>query len=202
MKFLILFAVVASFGTIQCDVECFRDVFKECMGNFIPLQQYRLCDETKRQIECVSRMADKCDMQFKGNAEELKTAIQTVCNGGEVQKRFDEEKACYKTAVNDKKCVEPIHEANSGIESMGDFIRANKKICHLFEPYSNCVEENVEKNCRSASRVVFKSLYNPLRGLSNSLCKQLILLEDEDDKPYSLGWLSVYAFVARMFAFA
>ncbi|GBM95606.1 hypothetical protein AVEN_122419-1 [Araneus ventricosus] len=202
MKSLILFVVAVIFRSVHCDVECFRDVFRECMSKHIPLQEFRLCDETKRQIECVYRMADKCDMQFRGDAEDHKIAIQRVCNGGAVQKLFDEEKACYKRAVKDKMCYGPIGEAMRGIESMADFIRANKKVCHLFQPYSNCVEENVEKDCGSASRVLFKSLYDPLRGMSNSLCHQLVLLEDEDDKPYSLGWLNVYAFVAKMFAFA
>ncbi|GBM82057.1 hypothetical protein AVEN_224075-1 [Araneus ventricosus] len=114
---------------------------------------------------------------------------------------FDGEKACYKRAINDNACVEPIIEVMSDLETTEDIIRANKKICNLFEPYSNCVKENVEKNCNRTllSMILFKDLFNPLRNLSNSLCEQLILPEDEDSRHDNFGMLNVYEAVVAIF---
>ncbi|GBM91707.1 hypothetical protein AVEN_236628-1, partial [Araneus ventricosus] len=73
----------------------------------------------------------------------------------------------------------------------------------LFEPYSNCVEDKVEKNCGSLNQVLFNWLYNPLRNLSNSLCEQLILPADEkDSRPDNFGVLNVYGNVKAVFEIA
>ncbi|GBN84249.1 hypothetical protein AVEN_110066-1 [Araneus ventricosus] len=200
MKFLILFAVAAVFGSVHCDVECFRGVFKECQRDNVPLERLTLCDEIQYQVTCFSRVAYKCNMPFKVDADELKIAVMRVCRGDGIQKWFDEEKACYKKAVNDSVCTEPINEALRDFKTPEDFIRANKKVCNLFEPYSNCVEDKVEKNCGRISQVLFNWLYNPMRKLSNSLCEQLILPADEKDgRPDNFGMLNVYASVAAIF---
>ncbi|CAL1296776.1 unnamed protein product, partial [Larinioides sclopetarius] len=77
-------------------------------------------------------------------------------------------------------CVKPIIEAMKDRKETEDFIRANKKICDLFEPYSDCVEENVEQDCNNLDRSVhlFNRLYKGFHDLSKFVCEQLILSAD------------------------
>ncbi|GBM95598.1 hypothetical protein AVEN_122415-1 [Araneus ventricosus] len=60
-----------------------------------------------------------------------KTGVTRECEGKKLReknKAFDEEKACYKTAVNGRMCVGPIDETSmSGFELMEDFFRANNE---------------------------------------------------------------------------
>ncbi|GBM95595.1 hypothetical protein AVEN_122412-1 [Araneus ventricosus] len=200
MKFLIFFSVAAVFGSVHCDVECFRGVFKECVREPVPQEKMTLCDEIQYQIECVYRKALKCKMPFWRDALELFNGVRVACT---IKEWFDKDKACYIKAINDSVCVEPINEAMRDIKTNEDLIRANKKVCNLFEPYSNCVQEDVEKNCHSTvlSINLFNNIYKPLRGLSNSLCEQLIVPADEkDSRPDNFGVLNVYASVAAIFA--
>ncbi|CAL1296769.1 unnamed protein product [Larinioides sclopetarius] len=200
MKFLILFAVGAFFGAVHCDQECFRAVFKECVREPVPKERMTLCDEIKFEIECLSRLANKCNMDFKVQAEELKISVESLCSGGAFQKLFDEERDCYKRAVNDSECVGPINEAMRSLLTTEEIIKANKRVCNLFEPYSVCVGKSVLKNCGFASRILFDTLYNPLNDLSNSICEQLILPADEkDSRPDNFGMLNVFASLAAIF---
>ncbi|GBM89528.1 hypothetical protein AVEN_188295-1 [Araneus ventricosus] len=200
MKFLILFAFGALLGSVHCDQECFRAVFKECVREPVAQERMTLCDEIKYQIECLSRLADKCNMDFRVEAEELKINVQRLCNGGAIQKLFDEEKACYKRAVNDSECVRPINEAMRSLLTTEEIIKANKKVCNLFKPYSACVGKSVLTNCGFTSRILFNTLYYPLYDLSNSLCEQLILPADEkDSRPDNFGILNVFASLAAIF---
>ncbi|XP_055953376.1 uncharacterized protein LOC129989080 [Argiope bruennichi] len=200
MKYLVLFAVAALFGCVQCDKECFRGVFKECMREPVPTDRMTLCDEFKYQIDCVARVANKCNMPFKEDADQLKRSVTTLCSLDGMKAWFDTEKACFKKSVNDKQCTGPLDEATSNLKTSEDFIRANKKVCKLFEPYSNCVEEKVEKNCGTAAQHLFDWIYKPFRSMSNSLCEELILPADEkDSRPDNFGLLNIYFTVVGVF---
>ncbi|XP_055951557.1 uncharacterized protein LOC129987621 [Argiope bruennichi] len=201
MRFLILFAVGALFGCVQCDKECFRAVFKECIKEPIPSERLTLCDETKNIVECISRFADKCKMDFRVDAEYFNTAVQRVCKGGSLRKLFDEEKACYKAAVSDSECDGPIKKALNNAKTTEEIVKANKKVCKLFKPFSVCVGKKVTKNCGIASRILFDSLYNPYQSLSNSLCEQLVLPANEkEDRPDNFGLISSYSSLTEMFS--
>ncbi|GBM89527.1 hypothetical protein AVEN_188294-1 [Araneus ventricosus] len=203
MKFLILFAVAALFGSVHCDdQECFRDVFKECVKQTPPGKQMELCDEVKFQIDCVARFSVKCDMDFKEQAEAVKEAAQRVCGGGDTQKLFDAEKACYKKAIDDTKCVGPIRKAMEDKKNAEEIIKANKKVCGLFESFSKCAKQNAQKDCGSTSDILFDSLYDPLYNLADSICKELILPANEkEDRPDSYGVLNPYMVIYSFFGY-
>ncbi|XP_055953167.1 uncharacterized protein LOC129988905 [Argiope bruennichi] len=200
MKFLILFATAVVFGTVQCDTECFRKVFKDCVREPVPMDKMTLCDELSYQIQCFTRNAYKCDMSFKTSAFELEIAVTRICRTDAVKKWFDEEKECYKKSVNASECVGPINQAMSDLKTPEDFILSNKKVCNLFKPYSTCARETVEENCGRINKVLFDWLFVPLQRLSNSLCEELILPADEKDtRPDNFGNLNVFATVAAIF---
>ncbi|CAL1296770.1 unnamed protein product [Larinioides sclopetarius] len=204
MKFLILFAVVVFFGSVDCgDQECFRDVFKECVKQSPPGKEIQLCDEVKFQIDCVARISAKCDMDFKETAEAVKEAAQRVCGGGDTQKLFDEEKDCYWKAISDSKCAGPIREAMKDLETAEKIIKSNKKVCTLFGSFSQCAKQNAKKDCGSTSDILFDSLYDPLYSLADQICKELILPADEKDaRPDSFGVLNPYMVIAAFFGHA
>ncbi|XP_055952744.1 uncharacterized protein LOC129988524 [Argiope bruennichi] len=204
MKFLILFAIAAVFGSVYCqDEECFRGVFRECVKQTPPGKQMALCDEVKFQIECVARCADKCKMKFSEEAEAVREAVQRVCQEGDTKRLFDEEKACYKSAISDTKCVGPIREAMKDRQNAEVIIKGNKKVCKLFEAYSKCVEENASNNCGKTSDILFDSLYDPLYNLADVICQQLILPADETDaRPDSFGVLNPYMVIESFFGYA
>ncbi|CAL1296777.1 unnamed protein product [Larinioides sclopetarius] len=202
MKFLILFAVAAFVGSVHCDQECFRAVFKECVREPVPQERMELCDEIKFQIDCVYRKAYKCKMPFWNDVLELYNGIEVACT---LKEWFDKDKACYMKAINDSVCVEPINEVMRDLKTPEDFIRANKKVCNLFGSYSTCVQEDVEKNCHGTvlSNNFFSNVYGTHLKLSNSLCEQLILPADEkDSRPDNFGMINVYASVAAIFGSA
>ncbi|GBM95611.1 hypothetical protein AVEN_122421-1 [Araneus ventricosus] len=201
MNSLVLFAVAALFGSVHCDEDCFGAAIKECTMNPVPSEGMRLCDEVKDQTECLSEMLERCDVHIWIKALDLEEGIQGICDD-DIKNYFDEDKACYMKVINDSVCVEPINEAMGDIKTTEDLIRANKKVCNLFEPYSSCVQEDVEKNCNRTvlSIDLFNDIHKPLRGLSNSLCEQLIVPADEDSRPDNFGKLNVHAFVAAIFA--
>ncbi|KAF8771698.1 hypothetical protein HNY73_019078 [Argiope bruennichi] len=101
MKYLVLFAVAALFGCVQCDKECFRGVFKECMREPVPMDRMTLCDEVKYQVDCVARVANKCNMPFKADADKLKTGVMRVCTLDAIKQWFLKENLASGKSVND-----------------------------------------------------------------------------------------------------
>ncbi|CAL1296780.1 unnamed protein product [Larinioides sclopetarius] len=202
MKFLLLFTIAAFVGSVHCDQECFRTVFKECVKEPVPQERMELCYEIKQQIICVSEKARECQMPFKSDAVGLYRGVELACT---VPGHFDKDKACYMRAINDSVCVEPINEVMRDLKTTEDFIRANKKICNLFGSYSNCVQKNVEKNCHGTTLSInlFKDIFKPHFGLSKSLCEELIIPADENDnRPDNYGMINVFASLVAIFGSA
>ncbi|GBM82056.1 hypothetical protein AVEN_224074-1 [Araneus ventricosus] len=185
---------VGLFVSVHCDQKCIGAAVKECMMEPVPSERMRLCKGVKDEAECLSRMLRKCDTHIWIKALDLRGGFRVICDDI-IKVWFDKERACYQKAILDSVCVEPIIEATGDLKTPEDFIRANKKVCNLFEPYSNCVQENVERNCNNTvvSLDLFNNLYNPLREFSNFLCEELILPADEkDSRPDSFGMINVY----------
>ncbi|XP_055951640.1 uncharacterized protein LOC129987719 [Argiope bruennichi] len=200
MKFLILFATAVLFETVQCDKECFRKVFKDCVREPVRMDKMTLCGELSYRIQCFTRKAYKCDMPFKTSSDELEIAITRICRTDAVKKWFDEQKECYKKSLNASQCIEPINQVMTDLTTPEAFILANKKACNLFKPYSTCARETVEENCGTINKVLFDWLFVPLQRLSSSLCEELILPADEKDtRPDNFGNLNVFATVAAIF---
>ncbi|CAL1296774.1 unnamed protein product [Larinioides sclopetarius] len=157
-----------------------------------------LCNEIKYQINCVYRMAHKCEMNFTGIVKDLYNTVDWTCRFKEM---YDKESACYMKAINDNVCVEPIVEAMRDLKTTEDVIRSNKEVCNLFYSYSNCMQGIIDKICPSQmSKFFFHNIYGSVRLLSNALCKQLILPANEkDSRPDNFGMLNVYSNVVAIF---
>ncbi|GBM82065.1 hypothetical protein AVEN_224082-1 [Araneus ventricosus] len=202
MKSSVLFVIAALFVSVHCDQKCYRAVIKECVRKAVPSDRMTFCEDMIYQLECIWQSdLFECNYNLWSKALNLKSHIKMICDL-EDKEWFDIDKACYKRVLSDSVCVEPIIEAVSDLNTTEDIIRANKKVCNLFEPYSNCVYANVGNNCNGTeeSDLWFDVLYDPLRKLSNSVCKKLVLPANEkDSRTDNLGMINVYEAVVAIF---
>ncbi|XP_055938637.1 uncharacterized protein LOC129968600 isoform X2 [Argiope bruennichi] len=194
MQLLFLLAAGVLVGSVSCDVECFKSVFRDCQLNAVDD-----CDQLKAVYECAAQKATECSMEFADPARNVIRALEEVCTeASPLRTRFLRQKECYTEALDNENCFYLIYNLSSYIETSQDFIKMNKEGCRNLNVYSKCVVKNVKKNCGDLS--TFTYLLDPLMRLGQGLCKEVILPADENDKASdNLGLLSIFSITVLSF---
>ncbi|KAF8792361.1 uncharacterized protein LOC129969695 [Argiope bruennichi] len=208
MHLLILFATGVLIGSAYCDNECFSSVFIDCARSTLNLgndeDKPTLCNHLKKQFDCLKGKAASCGMSFTKEAENVSEILKQMCTkGNAINTEFERQKKCFKAAMDEKKCNEPIDKIMETAETIDEIISSNKEACRQINTYSKCIVESVERRCGGPNQKFFSSLFDPMMKFGKAVCEQLVAPVDEKMDEYkNVGLLSPYAIIPSFFIYA
>ncbi|GBM89530.1 hypothetical protein AVEN_188297-1 [Araneus ventricosus] len=204
MRTYILLAVAALLGSAYSDNECFKSIFTACPRHVLNPHDMEkpptLCNDFKNQMNCLVNEAYLCDMRFLREALQVNVVYDEVCTEGEyLHILFERERECYKQAIEDNDCNEPINEIFNHT-TIDTIIRGNQEACGVLDFYENCVIQRVEEKCGVPTLDFFSYLFDAQVKLAKGVCHEVIHRADENDKsPHNLGLLNPLAIIKPLF---
>ncbi|GBL82870.1 hypothetical protein AVEN_106387-1 [Araneus ventricosus] len=208
MQLLCLFVAGALIGSVHCDNQCFTSVFTDCGRSTLDLDDAddmpTLCNHLKKQFYCLTEKAVRCRMGFSREAKNVSEILKQMCTkGNAINTEFERQKKCFKAAVDERKCNDPIDEILGTGETLKEMIRSNKEACKQLDSYSRCIVGSVETKCGGSNKNFFSTLFHPMITFGQAVCDQLVTPADENTKELkSVALISPFAIIPSFFIYA
>ncbi|CAL1280625.1 unnamed protein product [Larinioides sclopetarius] len=199
---------IAWIGSVFCDNQCFTSVFTDCARSTLGFEDSddtpTLCKHLKKQFDCLSEKAVICRMGFSKEAQKVSEILKQMCTkGNTINAEFERQKKCFKTAVDERKCHDPMDKILGTGETLKEMIRSNKEACKQLDSYSRCIVSSVETKCGRSNKNFFSSLFDPMMKFGQAVCDQLVTPADENtNEPRNVALISPIAIIPSFFIYA
>ncbi|CAL1280621.1 unnamed protein product [Larinioides sclopetarius] len=196
---------VLFFNRNICEREKLRHLFLyQYKAHFDFCHEWYLGKHLKKQFDCLSEKAVICRMGFSKEAQKVSEILKQMCTkGNTINAEFERQKKCFKTAVDERKCHDPMDKILGTGETLKEMIRSNKEACKQLDSYSRCIVSSVETKCGRSNKNFFSSLFDPMMKFGQAVCDQLVTPADENtNEPRNVALISPIAIIPSFFIYA